>query len=87
VAPSWVGIAAAAGLVLGVIGGQITARMALENQPATSTAQRQGSPALPGGVSPSLLDYDSESTTYPLNVLDEMTPRQTDIVATSRVGG
>jgi len=88
VAPGWVGIAAAAGLVLGVIGGQITARMALDNQPATSTAQRQGgAPAMPGGASPSLLDYDSENTAYPLNVLDEMTRRQTDIVVASRVGG
>ena len=37
VAPAWVGIAAAAGLALGVVGGQVSARMSI--QPVTITVQ------------------------------------------------
>jgi hypothetical protein len=88
VAPRWVGIAAAAGLALGVIGGQVTARMTMDDGSATAPTSRGGLIQTPaGGAIPSLLDFDSDETTYPLNVLDEMTPRQTDVVATSRVGG
>lgn len=46
VAPAWVGVAAAAGLALGVVGGQVSARMSMQpviqvQQPTVADASRQ----------------------------------------------
>ncbi len=85
VSPAWIGVAAAAGLVLGVIGGQITARLDVPN---ADLALRAGNPAQtapsdPAG--PSLLDFDLEQTMLrgtPVGTLDEMTPT----LVSARVG-
>jgi len=87
VSPAWVGIAAAAGLVLGVIGGQMTARLGAP-EPVTA-AQRTPIELGPAQQSPSILDFDLENTSLrgtPAGVLDEMTPRAIDLVAV-RAGG
>jgi hypothetical protein len=80
VAPGWVGVAAAAGLVIGVIGGQFSARMApaaanaplpvqTEQQPAPQTS----TPSQP--INASLLDYDLERhIPDSLLIYDEATP-------------
>jgi hypothetical protein len=47
VAPAWVGVAAAAGLVIGVVGGQMTARMGHTPVAATSTAAVTAAVATP----------------------------------------
>ena len=65
VAPAWVGVAAAAGLVIGVIGGQFSARVTPETVSAPPPAQTEQQPA-PQATTPaqpvnaSLLDYDLE---------------------------
>jgi hypothetical protein len=91
VAPAWVGVAAAAGLVVGMISGQMTARHEMPaatpetsasalDAPATPTASP--APATPASLSgprhegPSLLDMDLEGyTPDTLRVFDEATPR------------
>lgn len=79
VAPAWVGVAAAAGLVIGVIGGQFSARLA--SPAAMPSAPQQTSQ--PAGQAPlagvpenaSLLDYDLERhIPDALAIYDEMTP-------------
>lgn len=48
VAPVWLGVAAAAGIVLGVIGGQVTARMGFEAVSLTpASAATEAAPAAP----------------------------------------
>ena len=88
VSPAWVGVAAAAGLVLGMVGGQMTARM---NAPdlAASAERPAGEQRGPGQQSPSIFDFDLENTSLrdtPAGVLDEMTPRAIDTIA-SNAGG
>jgi hypothetical protein len=79
VAPAWVGVAAAAGLIVGVISGQVTARheqpaavAATTQPPATELATapaRVATPATPASLNgarpeaPSLLDMDFEGYT------------------------
>jgi hypothetical protein len=87
VAPAWVGVAAAAGLIIGVIGGQFSARMApatvsapapvqTEQQPAPQVA----TPAQP--VNASLLDYDLERhIPDSLLIYDQATPTLTQTAA------
>jgi hypothetical protein len=78
VAPGWLGVAAAAGLVVGVIGGQMSARLG-DQQTGVSPAVPAPQPALaldlaPGGSS--ILELNLESfTPEPLRGLDDMTPR------------
>jgi hypothetical protein len=89
VAPGWVGVAAAAGLVLGVIGGQFTARLGGPSRPADlrPSASEAGQLQPPGT---SFFDFDLENTSLgstPAGVLDEMTPRAIDTVVSTRVGG
>lgn len=86
VSPAWVGIAAAAGLVLGVVGGQMTARLGAPESglSALRAPAGQTSPA------PSLLNYDLEDTSLlgtPAGTLDEMTPRLIETSASTRAGG
>jgi hypothetical protein len=87
VAPAWVGVAAAAGLVIGIVGGQVSARLA----PATATA--------PAPVQTQQADPDSSATAQPVNasllldydferhipdsllIVDQATPRLTQTAA------
>jgi hypothetical protein len=84
VAPGWLGVAAAAGLVVGVVGGQMAARVPTPDAPVLESqaeAPPTAAPFVPepasNGPAPgSLLDMDLErSTPQPLQVFDEITPR------------
>ena len=80
VAPAWVGVAAAAGLIVGVVGGQVTARI---NQPAapapvpatattTPPVQEPEPTVIANWVDPEEMDAFMPPALHPLN---EMTPR------------
>jgi hypothetical protein len=80
VAPAWVGVAAAAGLVIGAIGGQFSARLAPE---AVQPPAAQNGPAAPAPtpatqaepINASLLDYDLDRhIPDALLVYDQLTP-------------
>jgi hypothetical protein len=73
VAASWVGIAAAAGLVIGVVGGQVSARFGQPPAPQTQTAD-----ATPAPVDAQFLEqsYDQIYISA-FDAFDEMTPRLT----------
>ena len=89
VAAGWLGVAAAAGLVLGVISGQWSARMGTHPVPVqvrTEQAPPQVQPASEtsaepaGPIDASLLDMDLDSLNLPaVAVLDGMTPRATQV--------
>jgi hypothetical protein len=85
VAPAWVGVAAAAGLVIGVVGGQLSARMTpvTANTPAQveqPMVPEQTAPAQP--INASLLDDDLERyIPGPLLILDQATPTLTQTAA------
>jgi hypothetical protein len=88
VAAGWLGVAAAAGLVLGVISGQVSARMGMHpvqvrtEQPAAPQAQpsAEASAEPAGPIDASLLDMDLDSLNVPaLAVADSMTPRATQV--------
>ena len=85
VAPAWVGVAAAAGLVVGVVGGQLTARLSHAST-AAPQQERVAAPAAapvavpqaqqPVPVQASLLDLDLEGVTpEPLRGIDDITPK------------
>jgi hypothetical protein len=84
VAPAWVGVAAAAGLVLGVVGGQLSARLGSPVTPVIPTTEN----ALPPAAAPvamtetpamrslgSLLDMDFDTPVKSLELVDDLTPR------------
>ena len=83
VAPAWVGVAAAAGLVLGVIGGQLSARLLQTAPPpapavaavqSTAPAPVQEPKALPA----SLFDLDLDGPGAPsLAPINDLTPAMT----------
>lgn len=81
VAASWVGIAAAAGLVIGVVGGQVSARLTL---PATTSplpvTQEVQSPPVDGRFLENPYDQIPISA---FEAMDEMTPRLTQTSARS----
>jgi hypothetical protein len=102
VAPAWVGVAAAAGVVLGVIGGQISARAGLTAANAPSAPQpaavttpaavpASGVPSNAAFRQNSLLELNLENGTSPaLDALNEMTPSMTPnlvLASTTRGGG
>lgn len=88
VAASWVAVAAAAGLVIGVIGGQVSARLTRPNiaapvtaatTPTTETALASETTA--GPIDSSVLDNPYESIEVPsLVALNDMMPRVTQTV-------
>lgn len=84
VSAGWLGIAAAAGIVLGLIGGQITARMSLEGPPpaaiASSAADQAPATLLDSPTSEEFNRYTPEA----LSAIDEMMPT---ILLTSTQGG
>ena len=85
VAPAWVGVAAAAGLVLGVIGGQVSARFGAPTPavvvPAADAAPTTAAPSVAGSDTPgfralgSLLDMDFDTPVKSLELVDDLTPR------------
>lgn len=87
---SWVGVAAAAGLVIGIVGGQVSARF---GQPATTPTAMTATvgdtatqvQAEPGGpVNGAMFDEPFESLGIPsLDALNEMTPRLMQVAARS----
>jgi pyruvate/2-oxoglutarate dehydrogenase complex dihydrolipoamide acyltransferase (E2) component len=86
VAPAWVGLAAAAGLVIGVVAGQATARLDVRQAPssaashapvaapATPAAQQAASDPLPAGSTIALLGTEEEFTPTVLQSIDAATP-------------
>ncbi len=80
VAPAWVGIAAAAGLVIGAIGGQFSARLTPAQVPAPAAQNGPTAPAPAPAtsadpVNASLLDYDFDRhIPDALLVYDQLTP-------------
>jgi len=85
VAPAWVGVAAAAGLIIGAIGGHGTAlltRRPAGPAPTAGTTQPAQPPALEGEAIPTnvglVFDMDLESfVPEPLGTINELTPRTT----------
>jgi hypothetical protein len=82
VAVSWVGVAAAAGLMLGLVGGQITARAGRPPAPAAAsvTADATAASESLGPVNAAVLAEPLETLDIPaLNALNDMTPRFTQV--------
>jgi hypothetical protein len=82
VAPAWVGFAAAAGLVVGVVGSQMAARLEQPQtrQDATATAAPATTPVSQPPThlepAPSILEWELDRVTpRELQVIDELTPR------------
>jgi len=87
VAPAWVGVAAAAGLVLGVVGGQVTARLGGSSAPLRpTTVSVQAEDPAPPPHAP-LLDLELDGLSIPaLDAIDGITPKLTTVAA-GRFGG
>jgi hypothetical protein len=88
VAPAWVGVAAAAGLALGIVGGQVSARMSIQPviqvQPPAVADARQPSDVTPISATESvgppardlkLIEMDLEGIPGELEFLNNATPR------------
>lgn len=86
VAASWVAIAAAAGLVVGVVGGQVTARLGAPPPAESSTVETQQTEPSFKPVDTAFLqpDYDDALTLRSLELLDEITPRIVQVSARGR---
>lgn len=88
VAASWVAVAAAAGLVVGVVGGQVTARLSTTTPPAVDPAAAESQPielpARTADVASLRHDYDDALTLRSLEALDEITPRMVQMAARGR---
>jgi hypothetical protein len=87
VAASWVAIAAAAGLIVGVVGGQVSARLAAPPASAADANLAEppvSEPAVANNRASLKHDYDDALTLRSLEALDEITPR---LVQTSARGG
>jgi hypothetical protein len=87
VAVSWVGVAAAAGLLVGIVGGQITARMAPTVTPAvTVSAADTSAEPTPDPVDASIFEHPFEtSDVRSMEALDMLTPRM--VTVSARSGG
>jgi hypothetical protein len=83
---SWVGVAAAAGLVLGLLGGQVAARVSHRPAPAaTTTADATLAPESAGPVNAAVLAEPLETLDiHALDALNDMTPRL--VQASARTG-
>ena len=79
VAASWVAIAAAAGLIVGVVGGQVSARLSAPPPASAADANVEPPVSEPSGVASNRAslkhDYDDALTLRSLEALDEITPR------------
>ena len=75
VAPAWLGVAAAAGLIVGALGGQFSARFDRPTPLTQATAVPASRPAdLPTEFDPSFLDMDFDTTPEQLLLIDGITP-------------
>lgn len=73
VAPAWLGVAAAAGLIIGLVGGQMSARVAPETASVPPVESETTSSAQP--VNASILDYDLDRhVPDSLLLYDQLTP-------------
>jgi len=88
VAPAWVGVAAAAGLVLGLVGGQVSLRLGTSAPAAETPVQTQQADPLPfsseagAPENASLLDYDLDRhIPDSLLLFDQATPTLTQTAA------
>ena len=84
VAVSWVAVAAAAGLVIGVVSGQMTARLGPQPAPAAASAAATTDPTLASNDATSLdgsfMSQSYETLDLPsLEVLKSMPPRVTQV--------
>jgi hypothetical protein len=88
VAAGWLGVAAAAGLVLGVISGQMTARLGAHPAAPATVAHSEPAPAATPVVDAdstrpidaSVFDRDLDSLNVPaFDVIDSVTPRATQL--------
>lgn len=86
VAASWVAVAAAAGLVVGVVGGQVSARLSTPApvDPAAAESQPIEPPSRATDVASLRHDYDDALTLRSLEALDEITPRMVTMAARGR---
>lgn len=88
VAVSWVGVAAAAGLAIGLVGGQITARLTSPAPLASATAAAEAAaPAEPaaGPVNAAVFADPLESLDVPsLDAMNDLTPRMLQVSARSK---
>lgn len=80
VSPGWVAVAAAAGLVLGVIGGQLSAHFSSTRTPSTVTAQATAPATVIDAARVAEINrFDAEDADRPslesTKTLDQMTPR------------
>ena len=84
VAPAWVGVAAAAGLALGVVGGQLSARLTMQpvvitQAPATAAVAPVEDPAESdtgvASINLPLVGEDHDDAPTPLQFLNEITPK------------
>jgi hypothetical protein len=76
VAVSWVGVAAAAGLILGLVGGQISARVGRQLAPQATSADAGASLESAGPVNAAVLAEPLETLDIgALDAIDGMTPR------------
>jgi hypothetical protein len=88
VAPAWVGVAAAAGLVLGLVGGQVTARMGSRTPVLQAPVVAQSAGDEPQAISTIRLsqpdlDLDLEGLNIPaLDAVDGITPKFTTVALT-----
>jgi hypothetical protein len=87
VAPAWVGVAAAAGLVLGVVGGQMSARLGSPAAPVipVQVSTQADDPSAPAAIRLSQpdLDLDVEGLGIPaFDAVDGITPKFTTIALT-----
>lgn len=82
VAASWVGVAAAAGLAIGVVGGQVSARL---TQPPPVQPQTQASAdTTPPPVDAEFLERSYDQISIPaFEAMDEITPKLTTVSARS----
>jgi len=97
VAPGWVGLAAAAGLILGVVGGQLSARMefaakrptvdpaadAARLAPTDTTTEQVSRAGIPDALFLEL-DLDNAATPTVLEPINGATPTMTQLLARSR---
>ncbi len=91
VAVSWVGVAAAAGLIIGIVGGQVSARVGHQPAPAAMTANLDPTsvsteaPAGPVNTTVFTESYDSLDIRS-LGALDDVTPRIQVVQVSARSG-
>jgi hypothetical protein len=93
IAPAWLGVAAAAGLVIGLVGGQASVRLEpASTQNATSTVIVPGATETdPVSVTPAdasrWMEMDLDVTPAPLRNFDDWTPPAIGTLAVMQAGG